>query len=328
MSIFYINTITIEGPDLSGKTTLYNQIHKITKYRWNIQDRSALSMLIHARYYGRDTFNQIEQLKRELYNLNNQMIICLPDWDVIVKRFTKRGDPIQNLSSLRKIFNLFFEAANEFQDYPNVTVIRKEVDDSLVHSLVNQYRAFERKSVHHLRDSMLQMLGTSAANRWQEIIGLNFVHYDTGDFADINEKMLTYETEKDYYKRIEKTMFRTIKNELNGLNSYKRKEDKRHQAAWHAAGMLYFSEESMVQKLWEGAVSKQILLCERAKIPHIHICCFPHLYPRLKNLTNAYPITGPITTRVNEYINVSLNEKTFNLDKATPKDISTRKMVE
>ena len=68
----------------------------------------------------------------------------------------------------------------------------------------------------------------------------------------------------------------------------KRKEDKRHQAAWHAAGMLYFSEESIVQKLWEGAVSKQILLCERAKIPHIHICCFPHLYPRLKNLTDNH----------------------------------------
>ena len=221
-----IDYIFIEGPDCSGKTTLYEMIHKASNYKWNIQDRSALSMLIHAKYYGRDTFNQVEQLKRELYNLNNQMIICLPDWDVIVKRFMKRGDPIQNIQSLRKLYNLFFEAANEFQYYPNVTVIRNEVDESLVKSLINQYHSFERKSVHHLRDSMLQMLGTSAANRWQEIIGLNFVHYDTGDFSDIDEKMLAYETEKDYYKRIEKTMFRTIKNELNGLNSYKRKEDK------------------------------------------------------------------------------------------------------
>ena len=71
----------------------------------------------------------------------------------------------------------------------------------------------------------------------------------------------------------------------------KRKEDKRHQAAWHAAGMLYFSEESLVQNLWEGAVSKQILLCERYNIKHMHLACFPHLYPNLCELTdNHIPI--------------------------------------
>jgi deoxyadenosine/deoxycytidine kinase len=220
-----IDYIFIEGPDCSGKTTLYEMIHKTSGYHWNIQDRSALSMLIHAKYYGRDTFRHVEQLKRELYNLNNQLIICLPDWDVIVKRFAKRGDPIQNLSSLRKLYNLFFEAAEEFQGYPNVTVIRSVVDDSIVHSLVNQYRAFERKSVHHLRDSMLQMLSTSAANRFNEVIGFNFVHYDTGSFSDIDEEMLVYEKEKDYYQRIKNDMFETIKNELSGNNPYNRKED-------------------------------------------------------------------------------------------------------
>ena len=220
-----IDYIFIEGPDCSGKTTLFEMIHKASDFQWNIQDRSALSMLIHAKYYGRDTFRHVEQLKRELYNLNNQLIICLPDWDVIVKRFTDRGDPIQSLSSLHKLYNLFFEASEEFQDYPNVTVIRSVVDESLVLSLVNQYRAFGRKSVHHLRDSMLQMLGTSAANKHQEIIGFNFVHYDTGDFSDINKGMLFYEKEKDYYKRIETAMFKTISSELNGDNPYNRKED-------------------------------------------------------------------------------------------------------
>ena len=219
-----IDYIFIEGPDCSGKTTLYEMIHKESGYNWNIQDRSALSMLIHAKYYGRDTFRHVEQLKREIYNLNNQLIICLPDWEVIVKRFTKRGDPIQNLSSLHKLYNLFFEAAEEFQHYPNVTVIRSVVDESLVHNLVTQYRAFERKSVHHLRDSMLQMLGTSAANRFNEVIGFNFVHYDTGDFNDIDKEMLLYEKEKDYYERIETSVFKTIKDELAGNNPYSRKE--------------------------------------------------------------------------------------------------------
>ena len=219
-----INYIFIEGPDCSGKTTLYEMIHNASDYKWNIQDRSALSMLIHAKYYGRSTFNHVEQLKRELYNINNQLVICLPDWSVIVKRFTKRGDPIQNLASLRKLYDLFSEAAQEFQHYPNVTVVKSIVDKALVLSLVNQYRAFERKSVHHLRDSMLQMLGTSAANRYQEVVGLNFVHYDTGDFSDIDEEMLVYEKEKDYYERIESAVFKTIKDELAGNNPYGRKE--------------------------------------------------------------------------------------------------------
>tara|TARA_R110000772_G_scaffold266268_1_gene388563 strand:- start:1378 stop:2298 length:921 start_codon:yes stop_codon:yes gene_type:complete len=219
-----IDYIFIEGPDCSGKTTLYEMIHKASGYQWNIQDRSALSMLIHAKYYGRNTFNHIEQLKRELYNLNNQMIVCLPDWKVVVDRFNKRGDPIQNLASLHKLYNLFAEAAEEFQHYPNITVIRSVVDASIVDSLINQYRSYESKPMQHMRDSMLQMLGTSAANQWKEVLGLNFVHYDTGDFSDVNQMMLNYEKEKEYYQKIESGIFDTIKKEMQGENEYKRKE--------------------------------------------------------------------------------------------------------
>jgi hypothetical protein len=63
---------------------------------------------------------------------------------------------------------------------------------------------------------------------------------------------------------------------------------KKHKAAWHAAGMLYFSEIDLVQRLWSGAVSKQILLAQRANIPMIHHCCFPHLQPLLEELTDDY----------------------------------------
>jgi len=63
---------------------------------------------------------------------------------------------------------------------------------------------------------------------------------------------------------------------------------KEHKAAWHAAGMLYFSEVELVQRLWSGAVSKQILLAQRINIPIIHHCCFPHLQPLLSELTDDY----------------------------------------
>lgn len=68
----------------------------------------------------------------------------------------------------------------------------------------------------------------------------------------------------------------------------RRKKTNEHQAAWHAAGMLYFSEQEEVQKIWSAFVSKQILICKLANIPVIHHCCFPHLQPQLKELTDDY----------------------------------------
>ena len=121
-----INYVFIEGPDLSGKSTLYNDIHKLSDYRWNIQDRSALSMLIHAKQYGRNTFQHVEQLRSEIFNLNNIIILLLPKWSVISRRFTERGDAIQNLASLKKVYDLFSDAAEELQQYPNVWFFEKK----------------------------------------------------------------------------------------------------------------------------------------------------------------------------------------------------------
>ena len=109
---FPIEKIIIEGPDLAGKTTLYNNIHEISKYRWNVQDRSALSMLIYAKLYNRDTLHLVENLKKELFNLNNQIVLLLPPFEVLAKRFQKRGDPIQNMISLKKLYGLFSEFAD------------------------------------------------------------------------------------------------------------------------------------------------------------------------------------------------------------------------
>ena len=63
---------------------------------------------------------------------------------------------------------------------------------------------------------------------------------------------------------------------------------KEHKAAWHAAGMLYFSDVDLVQRIWSGAVAKQIILAQRANIPMIHHCCFPHLQSLLSELTDEY----------------------------------------
>jgi len=218
-----INQIILEGPDLSGKTTLYQQIHNLTDYRWNIQDRSSLSMLVYAKLYGRSQFTHIESLKSELYNLNNFMILLLPDWDIIAKRFEVRGDSIQNLISLKKLYNVFLEAAKEFESFPNVYVIRKEVDDFILNNLITDMVKFENNSFANISKMFLYH---NLANKDFESVGLSLTSFEYGEFDDISLEDLNYETEKKYYQTIKESLLKTIDNEFNGLNEYSRKEDK------------------------------------------------------------------------------------------------------
>jgi thymidylate kinase len=222
MKITPIEKIILEGPDLSGKTTLYKQMHNLSNYRWNIQDRSSLSMVVYARLYDRPDFYHVESLKQELNNLNNIMVILLPSWSVIADRFQKRGDEIQNLSSLKKLYDLFAEAVLEFETYPNVIVIKKEVSEEIIIGIIDHLKNdYEYKNFHMIskffRDSAF------VSNDFEKI-GLNITHYDDGSFDDINENMLQYEPEKAYYKKIKKNLFKKIKNELKGNNKYNKPE--------------------------------------------------------------------------------------------------------
>ena len=211
-----INSITIEGPDLSGKTTLYNQIHKLTNYRWNIQDRSNLSMLVHAKHYGRNEFFYVENLKKELYHLNNHMIILLPSWEVIVKRFEKRGDEIQNLISLRNIYKLFEEAVDDIGHFPNVIIIKKEIDDYIVGAIIQSLHSFERKPFYNISKNIMQ---TCIKSDTSERVGINFTSYDDGSYSDVDISYLNYEKEKLYYKNIKKQLKNKIMTEFELSNS-------------------------------------------------------------------------------------------------------------
>jgi thymidylate kinase len=216
-----INQITLEGPDLSGKTTLYQKIHEKSGYHWNIQDRSSLSMIVYARLYGRSDYFHVEALKRDLSNLNNVMILLLPDWNVIAERFQKRGDEIQNLASLKKVYDLFSEAADEFENYPNVMTVKTEVDDNMVSYIVHNLRShFERKPYHSYAE-LFKVAAATSENL--EKVGLSLTHYDS-EFDDVSEEMLRYEKEKVYYDKIRRQVLRKIDDELSGINEYSRIE--------------------------------------------------------------------------------------------------------
>lgn len=216
-----INYIFLEGPDLSGKTTFYENMHKSSDYRWNIQDRSALSMLIHAKYYGRDTFRHVEQLRSELYNLNNIMVILLPSWHEVARRFNLRGDPIQNITSLKKLYDLFVEASEELKSMPNVIVIETIADDQVVKHTVRKLIEYENASSENIQYNCMNAVYTK---KEKEIIGLNFTLFDDGEFKDIDEGDLLYDKEVDYYDNIISEIKQKITNEMSGKNPYERKE--------------------------------------------------------------------------------------------------------
>ena len=207
---FPIEKIIIEGPDLAGKTTLLNKMHDISKFRWNIQDRSALSMLIYAKMYNRDTFHLVENLKKELFNLNNQIVLLLPPFEVLSKRFQKRGDPIQNLISLKKLHKLYTEFEKEYGSLPNVTIVKKEINDQMYLSIVGRFLGMEKHTtIHHFPGMCVNSADTQDD---KEVVGLRLTYFDDGEFTDVKPELLEYEGEKEYYNRIENQLRAKMSN--------------------------------------------------------------------------------------------------------------------
>jgi len=218
---FLTNQLIIEGPDLAGKTSFYNRLHKNSGYRWNIQDRSALSMLIYARFYNRDTFVEVERLNTEIKNLNNRYIILLPPWDEVERRYNERGDEIQTITSLKKIYRLFDEAAEEFKIYPNVMVIRDKDTLSYVDPVIKELMGIEMATPNHVAEYVNMFAGASDN---LEASHINLTMYDNGNFSSVDSSVLKYKPEKDYYSKIINKTIGKIESELSGKNEYNRKE--------------------------------------------------------------------------------------------------------
>jgi hypothetical protein len=218
---FPINQVILEGPDLAGKTSFYNRIHKASGYKWNIQDRSALSMLVYAKLYNRDTFIEVERLNKELKDLNNRYVMLLPPWDEVARRFIERGDEIQNLSSLKKLYDLFTESSDELEKYPNVIVIRSIDTLSYVDQVIKDLVGSEMTSVNHLAEYVNQF---AVASDDLEASHINMTFYDDGKFNFVNKGILNYKSEKEYYANIIKKLFGKIEDELTGKNEYNRYE--------------------------------------------------------------------------------------------------------
>ena len=210
-----LKNVTLEGPDLSGKTTLMSHIHKETNNKYNIIDRSTMSAMVYSTYYDRPNVKLLErQLRNELNDLNNRTIILMPDIDVLGNRYNDRGDEIQNWKDIVVINNLYEQIIKKFGKFSTIKVIR---------------------SNQPLQEA-LEYLETSGENIPQEVL-LNAVasnneaypvkfEVDLGDgFMTAINDAFDFESEKEYYTKILSKMLTTITKENIGDNPYGTRQD-------------------------------------------------------------------------------------------------------
>ena len=206
--------ICIEGPDCSGKTTLFNRLHRETNFKYNIQDRSCMSMYVYSKLYERDnTSFWFDKIIDDIKQLNTLYVILLPTEDTILKRLQKRGDNFQDEESIIKVRNHFFNLAKVgFGSFPNVLVLEdienleEKVDISL-----NFIEALNEMPGNELIKSVVI---NSGRNELVDIKCKEEVQIDSLDYT-----VLEFPDEKEYYEEIMMSIERKLFREFAGLNS-------------------------------------------------------------------------------------------------------------
>lgn len=210
---FSLKTVLLEGPDCAGKTTAYRDIHRHTKFKWNIHDRSTLSMLCYAIQYNRDVEAWREQLREELNDLNNVMVVFLPPLRLIIDRLTARGDEYQTVDTIVKLYEIFERETDKIKNYPNVFVYRAFTQD--YQDLSKMILDYEKKTYDTLADAIEKHVTAGK----KEQINLKFSWRDSS-FSQINKTHLSFEKEVDYYDSTRVAFIKKIRNEFDGLNEY------------------------------------------------------------------------------------------------------------
>ena len=216
--------INIEGPDCSGKTTLFNRIHKETNFKYNIQDRSCMSMYVYAKLYDRkDASFWFDKIIGDIKRLDTLYIVLLPSEKTIIKRLQKRGDEFQDESSILKVRSLFYNVAKVgFSAYPNVLVL-EDIED-LTQKVDMCLDFIESLNEYPSGDLIKSIVINSGRNELVDVQCKEVVDISSLDYTALN-----FPEEKDYYQKITDAIQDKIFKEFTGLNEYKspQKHDSR-----------------------------------------------------------------------------------------------------
>jgi hypothetical protein len=218
-----LHTVTIEGPDLAGKTTLYNGLHRASSFKWNIQDRAELSMLCYAELYGRSTDEWHKRLRDSLNNLNKRTIVLLPSKKILLERLKKRGDEFQDKESILNLYKIFKKWSKHYSKYSTIKIIERELSES---ALVADCQIWltTRESSSFSQVTKEVTTNARASDNLEAYpltmeIDLNKVRN-----TDIDPEILYHPDEEVYYNTILHSVLENIDDELNGRNEYNKKQ--------------------------------------------------------------------------------------------------------
>jgi len=232
MRFFNIN---IEGPDCSGKTTLYNALHKATDFKYNIQDRSCMSMFVYAKMYNRDTSVWFDKILNDLKRLDTLNIVLLPSEEVILQRLSERGDEFQDTTSIIEVRNYFRNLVKiGFGSYPNVLVLESDDLESNVKSSLDFINSLNSMPGQELIKSLVFNSGRN------ELVDVQCK--ETIDRNHLDWTVLNFPQEKEYYEKIEREMLNTLFREFSGLN-------ERGQAQKHDSRRFIYTDNSCISMI-------------------------------------------------------------------------------
>lgn len=126
----YIPQITIEGGDLTGKTTFRRAIFDMENSagkKMFIGDRGILTHLLYNQYFKR--YQELaDAYKKDLvdYLSNNGLVILSLSDKAITKRFEERGDHLYDLEPILGMNSLYNANAEDLENIPFVKVIKAD----------------------------------------------------------------------------------------------------------------------------------------------------------------------------------------------------------
>ncbi len=207
--------INIEGPDCSGKTTLFNQIHKETNFKYNIQDRSCMSMYVYSKLYERDDSSfWFDKILDDIKRLDTLYIVLLPSNSTILERLKKRGDEFQDEESIISVKRLFYNLVKcGFGNFPNVLVL-ENIED--LTQKVDMCLSFI-DSLNEMPSGELikSIVINSGRNELVDVQCKEEVKIDSLDYTVLN-----FPQEKSYYEDITQKIEQKLFKEFAGLNDY------------------------------------------------------------------------------------------------------------
>lgn len=233
-----IKYVFLEGPDASGKTTLYRNLHKASGFGYNIVDRSRLSRLCYARLYGRENVEEERRLLlEELCNSSNYFVVMLPSLDVILDRYRIRGDEYQNEVSLKVLYQIFQEEIAEIQDLPNVIVLSSSASPE-------DHAAQVSRAMQKYSEQCPRVFGRSIY-RWASLTPAKEVQFSATlrlDPEHIDPEVLANPKESEYYAEITGKCVDIISRELRGENPYNKPQDL-------SSRRFYYSSDTCISSI-------------------------------------------------------------------------------